>query len=368
MDDQVPWAKLAKYLAGECSSEEEKEIVRWVNDNPSRKKLVEQASLIWSAAGQSKTEGSEDWIDIDTEWGKLESEIGTPSGSSSSQKLPHERSEERRPRRLSSSTKVSAPSFSAGVVLIMMVALTIATGVFLLEPIGLISGQGSVEREIITERGEKATLRLSDGTKVKLNSESQIQFPSSFRDKNKRSVRLSGEAYFNVKSDSTKRFTVYTSRASIDVYGTAFNVQARSEEDEVQVAVEEGDVALRTKKEGDYPEKEVRLSSGEIGSVMGKSTLVKNSSDDIEAHIGWTNGLLVFDDTLLPEVVTRLGRWYGLNFIIQDNSIRSMRLTAKLKGGSPKEVLNVISASLGIRYKIEKNTVYMSSKRSKYGE
>jgi ferric-dicitrate binding protein FerR (iron transport regulator) len=364
MNDQVPWAKIAKYLAGECSSREKGKIVRWVNDNPSRKKLMEEVKIIWNFSGNTKNKESEEWIDVDTEWEKLRSEINTLTSSCSNRELLHERSEERIPRRLLDFT--SALSFLQGVALIMMIALIIATGVFLLEPLDLVLEQGPVEREVTTGRGEKATLRLSDGTKVKLNSESQLNFPNSFHGQNQRAVRLSGEAYFNVESDSVKKFTVYTSGASIDVYGTSFNVQARSGRDEVQVAVEEGDVAVRPKKVNKFPGKRVNLSSGEVGSITSKSTLVKNNIDNIEEYIGWTKGFLIFNDKVLPKVVMQLRRQYGLDFVIQDNSLKSMRLTAKLKGGSPKEVLDVISASLGIRYKIEKNVVYLIPKKSKY--
>ena len=226
------------------------------------------------------------------------------------------------------------------------------------------SVQESMYREAVTERGERATLRLSDGTKVKLNASSTLRFPRSFSDRNQRVVHLSGEAYFDVRSDPEHLFIVKARDVSVDVHGTAFNVRARPEREDVHVAVEEGGVSLQTQKAGTTEKEEVKLSSGEVGRVVGGSMLVTTDQVDLETHIGWTEGRLVFENPSLPEVAARLGRWYNLEFVIQDASLRSLRLTANLKSQSPTEVLDVITASLGIRYRIDQDTVSLIPKES----
>ncbi len=366
MQDRTPWAKLAKYLAGECSPEEEKEIEEWVEANPSRKRLAEQVRLIWDAAGDSEAEESEDWLDVDTEWEKLQAEIDASSGSTSGQQSVRQQSVKRQfePERSEQFSKRAAgyqSLLSVGMPL-AAVALTIIAATFLWYLPSLTSDQSPVERKVTTERGERATLRLSDGTKVRLNAESQLRFPDSFHEQDRRIVHLSGEAYFDVEDDSTRRFTVRTSGASIDVHGTAFNVRARSGREEVQVAVEEGGVSLRTPEADSNGRKKVRLRSGEVGRVLGKSTLITTDQANLKTYVGWTDGLLVFENASLPEVTARLGRWYNLDFVIQNSSLRSMRLTADLKSESPKEVLNVIAATLGIQYQVDQGTVYLSSR------
>ncbi|MCS3708133.1 ferric-dicitrate binding protein FerR (iron transport regulator) [Salinibacter ruber] len=366
MQDRTPWAKLAKYLAGECSPEEEKEIEEWVEANPSRKRLAEQVRLIWDAAGDSEAEESEDWLDVDTEWEKLQAEIDASSGSTSGQQSVRQQSVKRQfePERSEQFSKRAADYqslLSVGMPL-AAVALTIIAATFLWYSPSLTSDQSPVERKVTTERGERATLRLSDGTKVRLNAESQLRFPDSFHEQDRRIVHLSGEAYFDVEDDSTRRFTVRTSGASIDVHGTAFNVRARSGREEIQVAVEEGGVSLRTPEADSNGRKKVRLRSGEVGRVLGKSTLITTDQANLKTYVGWTDGLLVFENASLPEVTARLGRWYNLDFVIQNSSLRSMRLTADLKSESPKEVLNVIAATLGIQYQVDQGTVYLSSR------
>ena len=373
MEDRTPWAKLGKYLAGECSSEEKREIVEWIQADPSREKLAKQVRLIWDVAGESRAERSEDLLDVDAEWEELQAEIDRSSGSSSSlssapgKRPVQENSGSERSRQISKRATASQSSLSRGLTLMAVVALAVLAGALFWKSSSLISEQTPFEREVTTERGERATLRLSDGTKMKLNAESQLRFPDSFHRQDSRIVHLSGEAYFDVQDDSTKPFVVRADGASVDVHGTSFNVRARSGEKEVQVAVEKGGVALRVQGEGSTENREVRLGPGEVGRALGESTLVATDEIDLKAHIGWADGLLAFEDASLPEVATRLGRWYNLDFVIQDSSLQSMRLTANLKSGSPEEVLNVIAASLGIQYRIDQGTVYLSLKNDRGG-
>lgn len=371
MDDQIPWPELAKYMAGECSPEEKCEVENWIGADPSREKLVKQVRQIWDAAGGSSTDASEDWLDMEAEWEELRAEMDAspspPDAAPNEQPVQRRSGSARleeagsRPRRT-----ISQSALPRGGIVAAAVFLLALGGVVLWGPWAFFeeSEQESAYREAITERGERATLRLSDGTKIKLNASSKLRFPQTFTDRNRRVVHLRGEAYFNVRSDPERPFTVQAKDVSVDVHGTAFNVRARSEREEVQVAVEEGGVSLRTQEAGTTEQEEVRLSSGEVGRVVGASRLVTTDQVDLGTHIGWTEGRLVFENTSLSEVAVRLGRWYNLNFVIQDSSLRSLRLTANLKSQSPTGVLDVITASLGIRYRIDQDTVFLIPKES----
>jgi len=375
MDPQIPWPKLAKYMSGECSPDEKREVEEWIGDDPSRKALVKQLRRIWDAAGAPPTDNSEDWLDVEAEWEELRDEMGasSPPSPSSADSAPDEQAVRARAEPARSEREVrNGPrrafprsSLPRGGIVAATVLLLVLGGVMLWRA-GFFgeSVQESMYREAVTERGERATLRLSDGTKVKLNASSTLRFPRLFSDRNRRVVHLSGEAYFDVRSDPEHPFIVKARDASVNVHGTAFNVRARPGREDVQVAVEEGGVSLQTQEVGTTEKEEVKLSSGEVGRVVGGSMLVTIDQADLETHIGWTEGRLVFENTSLPEVAARLGRWYNLEFVIQDASLRSLRLTANLKSQSPTEVLNVITASLGIRYRIDQDTVFLTPKES----
>jgi len=361
MNDQTPWSRLAKYIAGECSPEEEHEVEKWISADPSREELLEQLRHIWRAAGESTTDIPESQLDVESEWEELRTEVRAESRSPSSTDQPaQEPSRSRRGPKRAFSRGSLLKKGGAGTVAILVLLIG---GALLWGPWRSSSElEGETRsREVITERGERATLRLSDGTKVKLNVSSKLRFPAVFGNQDRRVVHLSGEAYFNVPTDSSRPFIVRTGNVAVDVHGTAFNVRAYPDVGEIQVAVEEGNVSLRT-EEDRKTEKKVELKSGEVGRVMGLSTLVTTKPADLETHIGWTEGNLVFDDTPLPEVAVRLERWYNLEFVIRDSSLHSLRLTANLESQSLRNVLDVITASLGIHYRIDGSTVVLTSR------
>jgi transmembrane sensor len=93
-----------------------------------------------------------------------------------------------------------------------------------------------------TRRGEKLTLMLPDGSKVKLNSESSLKYPTSFGDQ--REVSMEGEVYFEVERDSLKPFIVKTGEVNTEVLGTSFNINYSLGDSMVQVAVTSGKVAV----------------------------------------------------------------------------------------------------------------------------
>lgn len=358
MNDQTPWSRLAKYIAGECSPEEKREVEEWISADPSREEFVEQLRHIWRAAGESTTDISDTQLDVESEWEELHAEMRADPQSSSSS--TNQSAQDQSPSKRGPARPISRGSFlkkgGAGVVavLVLLVAGAVLWGPW--SSSGDSEG-GTQYREVITERGERATLRLSDGTKVKLNAESELRFPAVFGNQDRRVVHLSGEAYFNVPTDSTWPFVVRTGNAAVNVHGTAFNVRAYPDAN-VQVAVKEGNVSLRT-EEDRQTEKKVELSSGEVGRVRGASMIVTTKLADLETHLGWTKGRLVFEDTPLPEVAVRLERWYNLEFVIRESSLHSLRLTANLESQSLRNVLDVVTASLGIRYRIDRDKVFL---------
>src|SRR5699024_11107339 len=83
-----------------------------------------------------------------------------------------------------------------------------------------------------TGDNQQTALTLSDGTKIRLNSNAQIWIPEDFNHST-REVTLEGEAFFEVSDDDEKPFTVHTVRATIKDLGTAFNVRAMPDKQNV---------------------------------------------------------------------------------------------------------------------------------------
>src|SRR5690625_1217478 len=111
---------------------------------------------------------------------------------------------------------------------------------------------------------QQRALTLSDGTKIRLNSNAQIWIPEDF-DQSSREVTLEGEAFFEVSEDDEKPFIVHTARATIKDLGTAFNIRAVPDNQNVQVAVTNGKVSVWSDRQTE--EKATELIEGQFGHL-----------------------------------------------------------------------------------------------------
>jgi transmembrane sensor len=181
----------------------------------------------------------------------------------------------------------------------------------------------SASRVIQAARGEKTRLTLPDGTVVHLNSGSTLTIPEQFTN-TERMVHLSGEAYLEVAKDATRPFSVLTSRTTVCVLGTVFNVKAYPDDTSTTVTVEEGRVrvsdaagyhVLLTHDQG-----VVCIPNGKPLSVL--SVYAAN-------YTAWRHGTLVFKDQPLSEVATTLARWYNVPVHIQNKKLATHRFTGR---------------------------------------
>lgn len=351
--DEIPWARLAKYIAGECSPEENREIEVWIEADPSHKELVRELQHIWNAAGDLPTDTSEDPFDLESEWEDLRGKMAVDEQPS----LSDDFASSRRPSR-SRQSKAKGRRALGVLIAVFLVVGGLLLGQHLLQPAPTLE-KNTEYREVVTNKGERARLQLSDGTNVQINADSRLRLPKTFNS-DKRTVHLTGEAYFEVADDSTRPFQVETEMATVDVLGTTFNVQAYPNGEEVQVAVEKGKVSLHS-GQNTQSAQEAKLESGVVGRLAAEGSPIIVEELDLEPYIGWTKGRLVFDAATLPEVVTRLERWFGVEVEIRDPSLRFLKLTANLKSRSLREVLDVIAASLGIQYRVDEDTVLLVS-------
>jgi len=215
-----------------------------------------------------------------------------------------------------------------------------------------------VEQDIpyvrFTKAGEKLTLKLSDGSIVKLNSRSRIEVPSNFS--RSRNVYLSGEAFFDIVRDTLNPFTVYNKDIEVKVLGTSFNINGKLNEDRTQIAVATGLVEVSSK----YDKEAILLKPHEM-LAYSKKKKVKTSFDP-QKVLAWKDGILFFEGASLVEIAEELEDWYGIEVILQDDPKLKRKFTAKFKDKSLEEVLEGIQYTSDILYKIEEKKVYITSK------
>ena len=218
-------------------------------------------------------------------------------------------------------------------------------------------GSFLVYNTITVPRGGEYQLTLSDGTRVWLNAETELKYPVAFADE-VREVMLTGEAYFEVTSDSRKPFYVLAGETKVHVLGTAFNVSAYREDRQTEVAL------LRGKVSFDVKDKVYVLVPGEIATLNRESgeTIVRKG--DVAAIVDWKAGRFNFEDMSLEELTVKLSRWYGVTFVFSDEAVKKLRFSgAMTKYRTLDYVLDMISKTTDVTFSLKENRVTVSSKK-----
>ncbi|QEC75213.1 FecR family protein [Mucilaginibacter ginsenosidivorax] len=160
-----------------------------------------------------------------------------------------------------------------------------------------------------TPRGGKYQLIMADGTKVWLNAGSTIKFPVDFTS-NERTVELSGEAYFEVAHDSHRPFKVSGAGQVVKVLGTHFNINAYPEEGAVKTTLLEGSVKV-------YAKSQTSASPGIIikpnEQAVFKNDKLSKTTVDADDFTAWKNGLILFRDADIHDVMRKISRWYNVD-------------------------------------------------------
>lgn len=210
------------------------------------------------------------------------------------------------------------------------------------------------QQTIYVPKSGEYELVLSDGSKVYLNSESQLTFPSYFEG-DTRQVELSGEAYFDVKKD-TKPFIIHTQDLTIEVLGTSFNINAYKTNPYVNATLVEGSIRIHVTEHPETfllnPEHNFRLDK------VSDEISVQQVNTDI--YTAWVKGEFVFRNQPLMEIFSQLERWYDFTIIYKSPDIRKMRFTGSAEKGRPLNyLLDQIQAVTDIQYKPEGDKIIL---------
>jgi len=158
------------------------------------------------------------------------------------------------------------------------------------------------------------TLKLSDGTKVWLNSESSLKYPVAFIG-NKRLVEISGEAYFEVTRDEKKKFIVSVpGKSAVEVLGTHFNINSYADEATINTTLLEGSVRVYNANSLNA----LILAPGQQAKVAMNGQVSIDYNPDIEEVMAWKEGRFIFGESMdIPAAMRQIARWYDLNISIE---------------------------------------------------
>ncbi|GAA4298746.1 FecR family protein [Aestuariibaculum suncheonense] len=206
-------------------------------------------------------------------------------------------------------------------------------------------------------RGGEFFMELADGTKVKLNSDTQIKYPVNFIKGKTRQVELVyGEAYFEVSPSSMHNgssFVVLNANQKIEVLGTKFNVKAYRDEFEVYTTLDEGKVKVQN------TENNLILKPGEQVVLNTSTKEMELRTVDVVAEIAWIHGNFMFNKKPLQDIVKVLSRWYDVDFVLEGEAIKHQKFNGQLSRDQNLEViLELIKTTEQLKsYKIEGNTI-----------
>lgn len=206
---------------------------------------------------------------------------------------------------------------------------------------------------IIIPKGGEYNLTLSDGTRIWLNSNSKLRYPTKFSGE-ERLVELEGEAYFDVSKNKDFPFVVRMNDIQIKVLGTSFNVNAYSEENEIITTLVEGKVEvndiLRKQKEILAPKDQFCINKHN-GNF--KKTIV-----DTDIYTAWKDGRFVFQNERLEDIMTRLSRWYNVEVFFQNSETKAIRFSGDLARYEDfSSVLEMIEFTEKVKFTIKNRSV-----------
>lgn len=210
---------------------------------------------------------------------------------------------------------------------------------------------------VITEKGQKTTVILPDGTKVWLNSASRLSYDMSYAHSD-RDVKLEGEAYFEVAKDTERPFTVHTDDYRVTALGTAFNVSAYKEDNMSVTTLVEGKIQVQSDRIDTQLDGEQSISYNRQSGEYIK----KNTSTAYASGLWRDNELVVGPGTTLEQLTVILERNYNIQFEFLDEEIKKYKFEGIIKNCQLSNVLELVCLTAPVKYNICSNKVVLSQK------
>jgi transmembrane sensor len=208
-----------------------------------------------------------------------------------------------------------------------------------------------------TPAGGQYSVVLADGSRVWLNSKSSLKYPVVF-DGKERVVELNGEGYFEIRplpkplseGEGLKTpFIVKVNGIRIEVLGTHFNVNAYTDEEGIRTSLFEGKVRVSNQQSAVSGQE---LRPGEQALVNKGGDFTVGNGIDMNEILGWKNGLFVFKDALIENVMRQVARWYDAEIIYEGKITHHFNGTIERKEPVEK-LLHFLEGTGEVHFKIE---------------
>ena len=214
-----------------------------------------------------------------------------------------------------------------------------------------------IYNKVVVPRGGEYFVTLSDGTKVWLDAESELEYPVNFS-VDCREVKLKGEAYFSVTKNAGKPFIVRSGEYAVRVYGTEFNVNAYDLR-RIETVLVEGSVGF--KPNVSFPEQ--MLQPNQLAVVNMETGECEIRKVDIAPYIAWKNQDIVFADERLESIMEKVARWYDVSVFFQNEALKNLRFDCNMQRYADiKDLFFFMEKTSNARFAINGRTVVVSKK------
>jgi ferric-dicitrate binding protein FerR (iron transport regulator) len=332
LNDDVDWIRLGRYLAGECTRSEADEVQRWIESDPANTRLVEQLRAGWQVAATPTTT----W-DTPAAWRRMAARLRS--------REPHKGLALVRGGRQLGGGPARAAVWAGAAAAVL---LALGGGFWWSQssvPSGSVSAAPAPLREVRAPIGQRAQFQLTDGTRVLLGPGSTLRYDTTSYGGSIRELLLDGQAHFTVAHDPNRLFLVRTARTVTEDLGTEFAITDYAADSAGVVVVASGTVAVRSLA-ADTTRPATLLRTGDQVRLDPAGRVTVRRGIDLRSSLAWTEGRLVFTDTPVGEVVTRLNRWYGADVRLGDPALATLRFTAAYGAVSEATVVREVATAV----------------------
>ncbi len=210
---------------------------------------------------------------------------------------------------------------------------------------------------VMVENGQKASVQLPDGSSVRLNSASELRYSPDFGKKN-RTVKLVGEAYFDVESNPDNPFIVLThANLQVKALGTKFNIKSYPGDEQIIGTLIEGKIEVSNPIIS-----EVLNVNDRITYHTKEMTFTKSSMNNPEEAIFWMTNQFVFKEETLENIAKILERTYNVTIAFASPDIKDIKYSGKIKNNSMENVLNLITVVSPLQYTMNESHITFSQR------
>lgn len=338
---------LKRFLAGQCTSEEAREIIKWIRSEEGETELAQAVEELWREYEDQRNENARENFDKQEIYRRILARI-------QEEPAPNLSFKAEKPLRRRIYIPIAAT----------VLPILAATAIFVATWNRKEANPPPAADELVVKSaslGQKSTIFLPDGTKVRLNSGSEITFLSQFTGK-ERLVELNGEAFFEVASDPSRPFIVASKEIETIAIGTSFNVKAYPEDKEVMVSLASGKVKIKQKHNFEDQSFELVLDPGHQAIYNTAKNTIRKTEFNAKRTLSWKDNILYFEDAEWEEIVNQLERWYGVKIAVENEIYEDKLYSGEFNDASLKNVLESLSFTKNFSYRIHGNEVIIKDK------